>query len=562
MTTWLEPTLVLALAFLLGRPLGAYLGKVLEGKPPRVLPLQWLERAMYRVGGVDPFVEMTGREYAMALLRFHLVGLLCVFLVQELQQWLPLNPQRFGAVRWDVALNTAVSFVTNTDWQAYAGEQTMSHFTQMLALTVQNFLSAAAGLAVLAVLARGFTRRECPTLGNFWADLVRATVYVLLPLSLIWSVLLVSQGVPQTFSGQLQVTTLEGTRQTIAIGPVASQEAIKQVGSNGGGFFNANSAHPFENPTPLSNFLETLAILLLPVACPFAFGHLLGDRKQGWAPFWAMAGLFLVGLLVVLGAEWSTVPQFERLGIVGGNVEGKEVRFGLIPSALWAQATTAVSLGAVNSAHESLMPLASLVLMFNMGVGEPIFGGAGAGVLTMMFYVLLTMFLAGLMIGRTPEYFGKKLGPYEMAMTIVGVVVPVVALLALASLAIGTPQGRMGVSGEGAHGISQVLYAFASTTGNNGSALAGLRADLSFYTLATSFAMLAGRFATLLPAIAIASSLARKRAMAATAATFPTSNVFFIALLMAVVVLEGALTLFPAFVLGPFLEHLQLVSGR
>lgn len=562
MTTWLEPTLLLALAFLLGRPLGAYLGRVLEGKPPRVLPLQWLERAVYRVSGIDPSAEMTGRGYAAALLRFHLIGLLCVFLVQELQGWLPLNPQRFGAVRWDIALNTAVSFVTNTNWQAYAGEQTMSHFTQMLALTVQNFLSAAAGLAVFAVLARGFTRRECPTLGNFWADLVRATVYVLLPLALIWSVLLVSQGVPQTFSGHLQVTTLEGKRQTLAIGPVASQEAIKQLGSNGGGFFNANSAHPFENPTPLSNFLETLAILVLPLACPFAFGHLLGDRKQGWALFCAMAGLFLVGLFGVLGAEWSSVHRLERLGIVGGNLEGKEVRFGLVPSALWAQATTAVSLGAVNSAHESLMPLASLVLLFNMGVGEPIFGGVGVGVVTMVFYVLLTMFLAGLMIGRTPEYFGKKLGPYEMAMTIIGIVLPTVTLLGLAALAVGVQPGRMGITGEGAHGLTQVLYAFASTTGNNGSAFGGLRADLPFYTLTTAAAMLVGRFATLLPAIAIASALARKRTMAATSATFPTSNAFFVALLMSIVVLEGALTLFPAFVLGPVLEHLRLAIGR
>ncbi len=556
----LELVLLLLGAALSAIPLGTYLAMVFsEGFPKKGRFLRGIEHLLYRLAGIDPAAEMDGKTYILAFVAFHLVGIAALVLLQEVQQWLPLNPQGFGPVRWDIALNTAVSFVTNTNWQAYAGEQTLSYLTQMLGLTVQNFVSAAAGLAAMAALARGFVRRESPTIGNFWVDLVRATVYVFLPLSLVLALLLVSQGVVQTLSPYPEAVTLEGKRQVIAVGPVASQVAIKLLGTNGGGFFNANSAHPLENPTPLSNFLEMLAILLIPAAAPFAFGRLVGDRKQGWALFAAMAVLFAVGLGLALWSELQAPKLLSSLGISGGNLEGKEVRFGVVPSVLFGQITTAVACGAVNSAHESFLPLTYLVFIFNMAIGEPIFGGVGAGIVTMVFYALLTMFLAGLMIGRTPEYLGKKLEPYEMVMTVIGVVVPALTLLLLAVLAVQTEAGRAGIA-SGAHGLSQVFYAFASTTGNNGSAMGALKSDLPFYTLTTALAMLVGRFATILPAIAIGAALARKRAVAASVTTFPTASVLFVGLLVAVVLIVGALTFFPAFVLGPVLEHLTLFT--
>lgn len=555
---FLQIGLFLTLLFVLALPLGNYLARVIHGEPPRWARfLAPLERLLYRLGGIDPTAEMDGRTYMLAFIAFNVVGLVALFLLQEIQGWLPLNPQGFGAVRWDIALNTAVSFVTNTNWQAYSGEQTMSYLTQMLGLTVQNFVSAAVGLTAMAALARGFSRRESPTIGNFWVDLVRVTVYVLLPLAVIWAIILVSQGVVQTLRPYPEAVTLEGQRQVIAVGPAASQIAIKHLGTNGGGFFGANSAHPLESPTPLTDFLEVLALLLIPAACPFAFGALVGNRKQGWAIFAAMSTLFIIGLGVALWSELQTSKLLQPLGIVGGNMEGKEVRFGVVPSVLFGQATTGTSTGAVDSAHESFLPLTYLVFAFNMAIGEPIFGGVGSGIVTMVFYALLAMFLAGLMIGRTPEYLGKKLEPYEMIMTVVGVVVPALTLLLLGMLAVATDAGRAGIA-PGAHGLSQVFYAYASTTGNNGSAMGGLKSDLTFYTLTTALAMLVGRFATLLPALAIAASLARKRAVAVSVTTFPTTSPLFVGLLVAVVFIAGALTFFPIGVLGPVLEHLTL----
>jgi len=554
----------LIVLMLLAVPFAGYMAKVFTGRRVLLtLVIRPLEARIYRLCRIDEAEEMSWKRYSTAFLLFNAVGLAVLFALQLSQGRLPLNPQGLGPVRWDTALNTAISFVTNTSWQAYGGETTMSYLTQMLGITVQDFLSSAIGIAVLLPLIRAFIHKFKGTVGNFWVDTTRTMVYVLLPLSIILALLLVSQGVVQTFGPYPKVETLEGAEQVIAVGPAASEIAIKQLGSDGGGFFNANSAHPFENPTPFTNALETMALLLIPVALPLTFGIMVGKRRQGWAIFAAMLILFLLGLTVVLSAEWRGSQALARLGVAGGtNMEGKEVRFGIAASALWAESTTVTSNGSVNSMHDSLMPLTGLVCMFNMAVGEVIFGGVGVGLIGMLMFAILAIFLAGLMIGRTPEFLGKKLEAKEMIMAVVASVAPSVAALVCASIAVSTRAGLSSLNNAGPHGLSEVLYAFFSSAGNNGSAFAGLNANTVFYNLTTGFVMLVGRFATVLPALAIAGSLAAKKTVPPSSATFPTEGPLFVVMLTAVVLIVGALTFFPALVFGPVLEHLLLLAGR
>lgn len=544
--------------------LGNYMAKVFAGRRTFMSPMvRPLERLIYKLCMVRESEEMSWKQYSIAFLIFNGMGLVTLFLLQIVQGRLPLNPMGFGPVRWDTALNTAISFMTNTNWQAYGGETTMSYLIQMLGMTVQNFVSAAVGIAVMLPLIRAFTYKLKETVGNFWVDMTRSVLYVLLPISIILSILLVSQGVVQTFNPPAKVQTLEGTEQVIAMGPAASQIAIKQAGSNGGGFFNANSAHPFENPTPLSNAMEMMAILLIPVALPFTFGRMVNNKRQGYAIFSAMLALFVIGLCMTLAAEWSGNSFLANAGIANGaNMEGKEVRFGIGQSVLWGQATTVTSNGSVNSMHDSAMPLTGLVYMFNMAIGEVIFGGVGVGLIGMLMYAILAMFLAGLMIGRTPEFLGKKLEVREMIMAVVVIVAPAISSLIFAAIAIATPMGLSSLNNAGPHGLSEILYAFFSYAGNNGSAFAGLNVNTIFYNLAGGCVMLIGRFLTILPALAIAGSLALKKSVPPSSATFPTASPLFAALLTGVVIIVGALTFFPALVLGPFLEHLMIFSGH
>jgi len=522
--------------------------------------ITWLnpfERFIYRCSMIDPAQEMNWKSYTAALLVFNGIGFLVLFLLQLVQGFLPINPNHLKAVRWDTALNAAISFMTNTNWQSYSGETTMSYLTQMLGLTVQNFLSAATGIAALIALIRGFLHKNAETLGNFWVDLTRVVLYVLLPFSIILSIVLASQGVVQTLRPSVVAQTLDNTQQTIAVGPVASQVAIKELGSNGGGFFNTNSAHPFENPNLLTNFLEMFAVLLLPIACVFLFGFMLKNRKQGQAVFIIMSCLFIVGLTVALLAEYQGNPFLRQIHITGGlNMEGKEMRFGIFHSTLWGVATTATSNGSVNSMHDSALPITGLIYLFNMGIGEAIFGGVGVGLIGMIFYIFISMFIAGLMIGRTPEFLGKKLGPFEMIMAIIAILGPVVVLLVIAGIAIATRAGLSGLNNSSAHGLSEILYAASSACGNNGSSFAGLNANTPFYNILLGFGMLVGRFATIIPALAVAGSLARKKIVPTTQATFPTTGVLFIVMVIAVVAIVGALTFFPFFSIGPILEHL------
>jgi potassium-transporting ATPase potassium-binding subunit len=544
--------------------LGAYMARVFRGEPTFLSAgLRPIEKLVYRLCRIDESREMSGRSYALSVVATTLGGCLVLFLIQLLQGILPFNSQGLHGVRWDTALNTAISFGTNTNWQAYAGETTMSPLTQMLGLAVQNFLSAAVGIAVAVAMIRGFARKETKTIGNFWVDFVRAVIYVLLPLALVLAVVLVSQGVVQTLHAPVNAQTLEGATQVIPVGPVASQEAIKEVGTNGGGYYNANSAHPFENPNWLTNLLENFALLLIPTALVFSFGIMVGNRRQGRALLAAMLVLFALGLGVSFWAELSGNPLLAGAGVSGGaNLEGKEVRFGIPASALWAESTTVTSTGAVNSAHDSDLPLAGLVQLFNMGIGEVVFGGVGVGLIGMLFYVVLAMFIAGLMIGRTPEFLGKKLGAREMIMAVVGVLLPSVVLLSGTAVALLVPAGLRGLGNPSAHGLSEVLYAYTSATANNGSAMAGLSVNTPFYNLTLGLAMLIGRLATLLPGLAIGVAVARKKTVPGSIATFPTTGALFIVVLIGVILLVGALTYFPAFSLGPILEHLFLGAGR
>ncbi len=543
-------------------PVGKYMSNVLTGKKTFITPLiRPLEKFVYRICSIDENQEMSWKRYAYALIIFNIIGITFLFVLQLIQNFLPLNPAQMSGVRWDTALNTAISFTTNTNWQSYAGESTMSYLTQMLGMTVQNFLSASVGIAALLALIRGFTRQKSATIGNFWVDITRTILYILLPLAVIFALVLASQGVVATIGPYVSAHTIEGANQTISLGPVASQEAIKMLGSNGGGFFNANSAHPFENPNGLTNILETFAILLIPISIVFAFGYIIRNFRQGLAIFAAMMILLVAGMGVAYWAESQPNPIIDKLGVSGGNLEGKELSFGVAESILWGVPTTAVSNGGVNSMHDSTMPLTGLVYMFNLGIGEVIFGGLGVGLIGMLFYVILTMFIAGLMIGRTPEFLGKKLGPYEMVMAVIALIVPAAMILVFSGIAISLPQGLNGLNNPSAHGLSEILYAYASAFANNGSAFAGLGANTIFYNLTLGLAMLIGRFIVILPAIAIAGALASKGRVPTDASSFPSTNVLFVIMLVSVVVIVGALTFFPVFSLGPILEQLFLQGG-
>ncbi|HVC12115.1 MAG TPA: potassium-transporting ATPase subunit KdpA [Burkholderiales bacterium] len=584
----------------LAKPLGTYMARVYEGRPVLLARVAApFERLIYRVCGVDPAKEMRWTQYALAVMWFSVLGVLAVYLLQRVQAWLPLNPAKMAAVSPDSSFNTAVSFATNTNWQGYGGETTMSYLTQMLALTVQNFVSAAAGMAVLVALIRGFARQSAQTLGNFWVDLTRGTLYVLLPLSFILALVLVSQGVVQTFSNYRTVPLHEAVQydtpkldaagqpvkdaqgnpvmekavqkdQVLAVGPAASQIAIKQLGTNGGGFFNVNSAHPYENPTPLSNFLEVLAILLIPAALCYTFGRMVGDTRQGWAILAAMTILFVALLAVCVTSEQAGNPLLAKAGAdetasalqSGGNMEGKEVRFGIANSALWATATTAASNGSVNSMHDSFTPLGGLVPMWLIQIGEVIFGGVGSGLYGMLLLVIVGVFVAGLMIGRTPEYLGKKIEAFDVKMASIGVLVPLFTCLLGTAIGLLTDAGKAGVANPGAHGFSEILYAFSSASGNNGSAFAGLSANTPFYNTALGIVMFVARFWIIIPVLALAGSLVAKKKVPAGAGTLETHTPLFIFFLLGVVVVIGALTFFPALALGPIVEHLILYGAH
>lgn len=548
----------LVLLMLLARPLGKGLARLVDDRP---LPgMAGGERVLWRVSGVAP-EGMSWQRYLWAILLFNACGLLLLLVILMSQGSLPLNPQHLPGLSWDLALNTAVSFVTNTNWQAYAGESTLSYFSQMVGLTVQNFLSAATGMAVAFALMRGFARRALGELGNAWRDITRITLCVLLPLSLLMALFLVSQGVLQNTDGYLSLTTLEGVKQTLPMGPVASQEAIKMLGTNGGGFFNANSAHPFENPTAYSNFVQMLAIFLIPAALCFAFGDVVRDRRQGHVLLWAMSLMFIGAVAVVMWAELNGNPHFLTLGADSAiNMEGKETRFGILNSSLFAVITTAASCGAVNAMHDSFTALGGMVPMWLMQIGEVVFGGVGAGLYGMLLFVLLAVFIAGLMIGRSPEYLGKKIDVWEMKMTALAILVTPCLVLLGTALAMMTDAGRSAMLNPGTHGFSEVLYAVSSAANNNGSAFGGLSANTPFWNLLLAFCMLAGRFGIIIPVLAIAGSLALKKVQPAGQGTLPTHGALFIALLIGTVLLVGALTFIPALALGPVAEHLQTIG--
>ncbi len=539
--------------------LGGYMARVFTGERNLLSPaLRPVEGLFYRLAGVDAKQEQDWRGYAVALVVFNLLGFAVLFILQLAQGILPLNPTGLASVEPALAFNTATSFMTNTNWQSYAGEITMSYATQMLGLGVQNFLSAATGIAVLIALTRGLARKSAATLGSFWVDLVRATLYVLLPLSLILALVLVSQGVVQNFNSYTPATTLSGESQLLPQGPAASQIAIKQLGTNGGGFFNVNSAHPYENPTPLSNFLQVLAILLIPAALTNTYGRMIGSQRHGWVIFGAMLILLVAGLSLMLVSEYSLNPVY---GMAGG-MEGKEVRFGITNSILWGAATTAASNGSVNAMHSSFTPLAGGVAMLNMLLGEIIFGGVGAGLYGMLIFVILTVFLAGLMVGRTPEYLGKKIEAREIQMAILAILLPSAAVLLMTAIAVVSDVGLSSRANAGPHGFSEILYAFASASNNNGSAFAGLNANTPFYNLLLGIAMWIGRFGVIVPVLVIAGSLVGKKVAPPSPGTFPTDGGVFIGLLIAVILIVGALTFFPALTLGPIVEHLLMAAGR
>lgn len=536
--------------------LGSYMAAVFRGS---YRPLfGWLESAIYRLCGIDPKIEMNWKTYAKAMVSFNLCGFIFLLLLQLFQGWLPLNPQHFPDIEPALAFNTAISFVTNTNWQAYGGEITMSYLTQMLGLTVQNFISAATGSAVLLAFIRGISGKTTETIGNFWADLTRTVVYLLLPLCIIFALVLVSQGVIQNLQPYVEAHTQSGTTQTIPMGPVASQVAIKQLGTNGGGFFNANSAHPFENPNPLTNFLETFAILLIPASAAYMYGKMIQAKRQGWVIFFVMLCLWIIGLCVALVSENLSNP------VLGANpvLEGIETRFGTSNSVLWAVSTTGTSNGAVNSMHSSLSPLAGGVALFNIMIGEVIFGGVGVGMCSMLMFILLTVFLAGLMVGRTPEYLGKKIEKNEMRWVMLAILTPCGLILLGAGVSAILPQALESLSTTGPHGLSELLYAFSSAAGNNGSAFAGLNANTPFYNLTLGTVMLLARLAILIPSLAVAGSLAKKKIMAPSLGTFATDRLLFGILLFSVILIVAALTFFPALSLGPIVEQLIMLKVK
>ncbi len=571
---WLLIALFLLLLTLATRPLGGYLKRVFDGERTLLSAvLGPVERGFYKLAGVRTDEDQPWTRYAVAMLVFSLGGYLLLFAIQQLQGLLPLNPLGYGALTADLSLNTAVSFVTNTNWQSYGGESTMSLFTQMVGLAVQNFLSAATGIALAIALIRGFSREKgkglSPGIGNFWVDMTRATLYVLLPLSIPMALFLVWQGMPQNFIGASEATTLEGAKQLIAQGPVASQVAIKMIGTNGGGFFNANAAHPFENPTALSNLVQMLAIFLISAALTNTFGRAVKNERQGWAIYSAMAVLFLAGAGASYWAESSGNSALTAIGIdqtaslvqSGGNMEGKEARFGIAASTLFATVTTDASCGAVNSMHDSYTPLGGAVPLVNILLGEVVFGGVGAGLYGMLLFAIVALFIAGLMVGRTPEYLGKKIEAREIKLTVLAILCMPLALLGFLAVASVSPVALKGLANAGPHGFSEMLYAYASAVGNNGSAFAGLTANTPFWNLSLAAAMLIGRFAVIVPMLAVAGSLAGKPRSPATSGSFPTDGPLFIGLLVAIVVIVGGLTYFPALALGPLVEHLAMLAG-
>ena len=585
---WAQLIIYVAVLLGLSLPLGIYMARVYEGNAGVLQKIFGpLERFLYKLLGIDPAQEMNWKQYAIAMLVFKLFGFIAVYGLQRLQGVLPFNPAGQTAVEPGSAFNTAASFITNTNWQGYGGESTMSYLTQMVALTVQNFVSAAAGMATLIALIRGIARRETSNLGNFWTDLTRTTLYILMPISFVLALALVSQGVPQTLANYQTVPLIQETtydnplkdkdgnpikdekgnpkteslplkEQTIALGPVASQVAIKQLGTNGGGFFNVNSSHPYENPTPFANFLECLAILVIPAALCLTFGEMVKDRRQGWALLAAMTFIFVVALSACVWAEFDGNPKIAALGVTGANMEGKEVRLGVANSALWATATTCASNGSVNSMHDSFTPIGGLIPMLLLQFGEVIYGGVGSGLYGMLAFVIVTVFVAGLMVGRTPEYLGKKIEAYEMKMASLVLLIPAVLLLSGTALGVTCPDGVSSMSNPGAHGFSQVLYAFTSCANNNGSAFAGLNANTFFYNVLLGIAMLIGRFWLAVPVLAIAGSLAKKKIVPSGAGTLPTHTPLFVVFLIAVMVIFTALLHFPALALGPIVEHFQM----
>lgn len=575
---FIQPVIFLLALLLLVKPLGIYMARIYEGKPAGInIWFNWLERGIYRLSGIRSDEEMSWKTYAVAMMVFNVIGIVVVYTIQRFQAYLPLNPMSISAVKPDLAFNTAVSFATNTNWQSYGGETTLSYLTQMLGLTVQNFVSAATGMAVLVAVIRGFIYKECKTIGNFWVDLTRSTLYILLPLAFLLSVVLVSQGVVQTFRPSQQVRLLQETKdtqgkfiseQTLALGPAASQIAIKQLGTNGGGFFNVNSSHPFENPTPLSNFLEMLTILLIAAALCYTFGYMVKDRRQGWAILAAMLIIFIPCLWCCIHFEQMGNPLFNQFGVdqtinmlqAGGNMEGKEARFGIVNSAVWATATTAASNGSVNSMHDSYMPLGGIIPLWLMQLGEVIFGGVGSGLYGMIAFIIVAVFISGLMIGRTPEYLGKKIEAYEMKMASLMILIPPILVLLGTAISVVLPSAKQSILNPGPHGFSEILYAFSSAGNNNGSAFAGLTTNTLFYNIAQGLAMFFARFWLAIPALAIAGSLSQKKIVPATQGTLPTHTPLFVLFLVMIVLIVGALTFFPALALGPIVEHLIMMG--
>ena len=560
---WSLILLFIAITIALAKPMGLWLFALYEG---RATPLHRVfgsvESSLYRLAGIDPSEEQGWRRYALHMLLFNVVLLLFTYAVLRLQGVLPVNPQEFGAVGADGAFNTAVSFTTNTNWQWYGGETTLSNLSQMLGLTIQNFLSAATGIAVAFALFRGFARREMKTIGNFWADVTRVTLYLLLPICIVYAIFLIASGVPQTLAGSIDATTLEGVKQTIALGPVASQEAIKMLGTNGGGFFNANSAHPFENPTALTNLVQMLSIFSIGVGLTWCFGKAVGDTRQGWAILAAMGVLFIAGVAMAYWQEAAGNPALHQLGVMGGNMEGKEVRFGIAASALFAVITTAASCGAVNAMHDSFTALGGMIPLFNMQLGEIVVGGVGAGIYGFLLFAILAVFVAGLMVGRTPEYVGKKIEAREVKLAVLAIAILPLVILGFTAIASVLPAGLAGPLNQGPHGFSEILYAFTSGAGNNGSAFAGLSAGTPFYNGMLGVAMWLGRFFVIIPALAIASSLAAKRHVPATSGSFPTTGGLWVGLLVGVILILGGLTFLPSLALGPIADHLAVTGGQ
>jgi K+-transporting ATPase ATPase A chain len=559
---WIQILLYCAIVVALVKPLGWYMTRVFNGERTFLSPiLRPVEAGLYWIGGVDERREQHWLTYTVAMLLFHVGGFLIIYAVMRLQAMLPFNPAEQSAVAQDLSFNTAISFITNTNWQNYGGESTLSYLVQMLGLTHQNFLSAATGIALAVALIRGFSRSSMRTIGNFWVDVTRCTLYVLLPICVVYTLFLVWQGIPQTLGAYVDATTLEGAKQTIAVGPVASQVAIKMLGTNGGGFFNANAAHPFENPTALSNFIQMISIFTLGAALTNVFGRMVGNQRQGWAILGVMGVLFIVGVTVTYWAEAHGTTGLNALGLTGGNMEGKEVRFGIIASSLFAVITTAASCGAVNAMHDSFTALGGMIPLINMQLGEIIVGGVGAGLYGMLLFVVLAIFVAGLMVGRTPEYVGKKIESREVKMAMLAILVLPLMYLGWTAVAVVLPSAVASMANAGPHGFTEVLYAFTSATGNNGSAFGGLTGNTFFYNLTLASSMFVGRFFMIVPAMALAGSLAAKKSIPPSAGTLPTTGGLFVGLVVGVILIIGGLTFFPALALGPIVEHLAMTAN-